>query len=260
MLSKALNIQIQIVSYRFIMYDDQQTKGNLRFCIRTEVSTSVLLLLVSCCLLSITIILWTPRLAAGVTTTNSVHFITYENSTYGIKMQYPSNWQKIETEDTSKGNNDNDKPIVEFKLPSSIGANLVHKNDQATFIILIHKLPPQNMISKIISSFDSSRSQEISFKAFVLSHLTNLLIKLPDFHLIKSESGGTTLRDNTPAHKLVYTYSGGGEKGSNVIKDMEIVAVKDDEGYIIRYLAQEPTFFDNLPHIQEIVKSFSITK
>jgi hypothetical protein len=243
------------------MYDDQQTKGNLRFCIRTEVSTSVLLLLVSSCLLSITIILWTPRLAAaGVTTTNSSHFITYENSTYGIRMQYPSNWQKIETEEISKGNNDNDKPIVEFKLPSSIGANLVHKNDQATFIILIHKLPPQNMISKIISSFDSGRSQEISFEAFVFSHLTNLLTKLPDFHLIKSESGGTALRDNTPAHKLVYTYRGGGEKGNNVIKDMEILAVKDDEGYIIRYLAQEPIFFDYLPYIQEIAKSFSITK
>src|SRR5215469_1672794 len=198
---------------------DQQTKGNMSFCIRTEISTSVLLLLVSGCLLSIIIILWTPRLAAGVTTPNSVHFITYENSTYGIHIQYPSNWQKKQTEETSKGNNDNDKPIVEFKLPPSIGANLVHKNDQVTFIILIHKLPHQNMISKIISSFDSRRSQEISFEAFVLSHLTNLLTKLPDFHLIKSQSGGTTLRDNTPAHKLVYTYKGG-KKGNNVMKDI----------------------------------------
>lgn len=242
------------------MYYDQQTKGNMRFCIRTEVSTSVLLLLVSGCLLAITIILWTPRLAAGVTTPNSVHFITYENSTYGIQMQYPSNWQKIQTEETSKGNNDNDKPIVEFKSPSSIGANLVHKNGQVTFMILIHKLPPKNMISKMISFFDSRRSQEISFEAFVLSHLTNLLTKLPDFHLIKSESGGTTLRDNTPVHKLMYTYRGGGKKGNNVIKDMEILAMKDDEGYIIRYLAQEPIFFDYMPYIQKIVKTFSITK
>src|SRR5262249_23172646 len=130
---KVLNIQVQIVRYRFIMHYDQQTKGNMRFCIRTEISTSVLLLLVSGCLLAITIILWTPRLAAGVTTPNSVQFITYENSTYGIQIQYPSNWQKIQTEETSKGINHNDKPIVEFKLPPSIGANLVHKNDQVTF-------------------------------------------------------------------------------------------------------------------------------
>ena len=116
------------------------------------------------------------------------------------------------------------------------------------------------MISKIIISFDSRRSQEISFEAFVLSHLTNLLTKLPDFQLIKSESGGTTLRDNTPAHKLVYTYSRGGKKSNNIIKDMEILAVKDDEGYIVRYFAQEPIFFDYLPYIQETVKTFSITK
>lgn len=116
------------------------------------------------------------------------------------------------------------------------------------------------MISKIISFFDSRRSQEISFEAFVLSHLTNLLTKLPHFHLIKSESGGTTLRDNTPAHKLVYTYMGGGKKSNNVIKDMEILAVKDDEGYIIKYLAQEPIFFDYMSYIQETVKTFSITK
>jgi len=242
------------------MHYDQQTKGNMRFCIRTEISTSVLLLLVSSCLLAITIILWIPTLAAGVTTHNSVHFITYENSTYGIQIQYPSNWQKVQTEETGKGNNDNDKPIIEFKLAPIDGANLVHKNDQGTFIILIHKFPPQNMISKIISSFDSRRSQEISFEAFVLSHLTNLLTKLPDFHLIKSESGGTTLRDNTPAHKLVYTYSRGGKKSNNIIKNMEILAVKDDEGYIIRYLAQERIFFDYLPYIQETVKTFSITK
>jgi hypothetical protein len=38
---------------------------------------------------------------------------------------------------------------------------------------------------------------------------------------------------------------------------MEILAVKDDEGYIIRYLAQEPIFFDYLPYIQKIVKSIT---
>jgi len=249
---------------------NNKLEGSLNCCLSRATNRFTLLLLISS-LLAITTILYTPKQTAaalispvhtGATTVsaNSVHLLAYENSTYGISIQYPSNWQKIQTEETKKENNDNDKPIVEFKLPSSIGANLVHKNDQATFMILIHKLPPQNMISKIISSFDSRRSQEISFEAFVLSHLTNLLTKLPDFHFIKSESGGTTLRDNTPAHKLVYTYSGGGEKGSNVIKDMEILAVKDDEGYIIRYLAQEPIFFDYLPYIQEIVKSVSITK
>ena len=160
MLSKALNIQTQIVSYRSRMYDDQQTKGNLRFCIRTEVSPLVLLLLVLCCLLSVTVILWTPRLGAGVTTPNSVHFITYENPTYGIQMQYPSNWQKIQTEETNKA----DQLIVEFKLPSSVGGNLVDTKDQTMLKLLIHKMPPQNMMGNLLSFFDKEGSQKISLK------------------------------------------------------------------------------------------------
>ena len=201
---------------------NNKLEGGLNCCLSRVTNRFTLLLLLSS-LLAITMILYTPKqtttalispVQTGATTVsaNSAHLLAYDNSTYGISIQYPSNWQKLQTEETKKENNDNDKPIVEFKLPSSIGANLVHKNDQATFIILIHKLPPQNMISKIISSFDSRRSQEISFEAFVLSHLTNLLTKLPDFHLIKSKSGETTLNDNTPAHKLVYTYSGGGKR------------------------------------------------
>ena len=63
---------------------------------------------------------------------------------------------------------------------------------------------------KIISSFDNRRSQEISFEAFVLSHLTNLLTKLPDFHLIKSESGGTTLSTPT-CYKTNKTRTDGAE-------------------------------------------------
>ena len=31
---------------------------------------------------------------ATLPTTSTVSFLTYENTTYGIKMQYPSNWLK----------------------------------------------------------------------------------------------------------------------------------------------------------------------
>jgi hypothetical protein len=117
------------------------------------------------------------------------------------------------------------------------------------------------MISKWISSVDYADSQRISLEAFVLSHLTSLLTTLPDFHLIKSESGETTLNDSTPAQKLVYLYTEQREKGSSsVMKDMEILAVKGDNGYIVRYLAQEPKFFDYLSYVQDIVKSFRIVK
>ncbi|HET7148736.1 MAG TPA: PsbP-related protein [Candidatus Nitrosopolaris sp.] len=206
-----------------------------------------------CCLLSITVILWTPKLAAAVTTPNSVHFIVYENSTYGIKMQYPSNWQKIQTGETNKA----DRVIVEFKLPASVGGKLVAKKNQTMLSILIHKLPPQNMMGNLLSFFDKEGSQKISLEAFVLSHLTNLLTILPDFHLFKAESGGATLGDTTPAHKLVYSYRGEGR--DDVAKGMEILTVKDDKGYIIRYMTEERKYFDYLPSIQSTINSITIT-
>ena len=37
-------------------------------------------------------------------TTNSKAFLTYENSsTLGVKIQYPANWQRIESEDDAHG-------------------------------------------------------------------------------------------------------------------------------------------------------------
>ena len=245
--------------------------GLKRFVSRATSRFLLSLLLFS--MLAVIMILYTPKQRAlalvspvhpdtTIVRSGSVHVITYENSTFGISLQYPSNWQKMETEETKKENinYDYDKPIVEFKLPSSPGESSEDKGHQGRFLILVHELPPQNMIGRLISSFDIAGSQKISLEAFVLSHLTSLLTLLPDFHLIKSESGETTLNGSTPAHKLVYLYTEQREKGSSVIKDMEILAVKDDKGYIVRYLAQEPKFFDYLSYIQDIVKSFRITR
>ena len=131
------------------------------------------------------------------------------------------------------------------------------KKDQTMLKILIHKLPPQNMMGNLLSFFDKEGSQKISLEAFVLSHLTNLLTTLPNFHLFKAESGATTLGDTTPAHKLVYSYRGEGKR-DDVIKDMEILTVKDDKGYIIRYLAEERKYFDYLSSIQNTINSITI--
>lgn len=245
--------------------------GLKRFVSRATTRFVLSLLLFS--MLAVIIVLYTPKQRALAlispvhpdTTTlrsGSMHVILYENSTYGISLQYPSNWQKMETEETKKENinYDYEKPIVEFKLPPALGENSEDREHQGRFLILVHEIPPQNMIGKLISTVDIAGSQKISLEAFVLSHLTSLLTRLPDFQLIKSESGETTLNDSTPAHKLVYLYTDQREKGSSVMKDMEILAVKDDKGYIVRYFAQEPKFFDYLSYIQEIVKSFRITK
>jgi len=172
-------------------------------------------------------------------------------------MQYRSNWQKIGIkENHGKENLDNDKGIVEFRLSSSTSNS---NADRSRLTILIHKLPSQNIIVNLFGFFDKTACQKILLEGFVLSHVTTLLTKLPNFYLIKSESGEITLADNTPAHKLVYEYREQEQKNIP-IKGMEILTVKNDTGYIFRYIAEEPKYLVYLPVVQEITNSVEITR
>ena len=247
------------------MYDKEKLRGSLKFSLPLQASPSSLLLIL-CSLLSITIVLCIPKQAAAHVTTpihtstitlaSTIHLLKYENSTYGIKMVYPSNWQKIETKSHDRENHDNNKDIAEFRLSSSASNPSI---DQATLRISIHKLHSQNIIVNLFTFFDKTASQKISLEGFVLSHVTTLLTTLPDFHLIASDSRGITLPDNTPAHKLVYEYREQGQK--NVLnKVMEILIVKGDTGYIIRYLAEESKYLDYLPIVQQMVNSVEISR
>jgi hypothetical protein len=260
------------------MHNKQKLRGSIKFSLPLLLSPSPLLLIL-CSLLLITIILCIPKQAAAHTITpihtdihtiatihtsthiiipaNIVRFLRYENSTYGIKMQYPSNWQKIETtKGHEKENHDYDRGLVEFRLSSLAGNPII---DRSTLSISLHKLPSQNIMVNLFGFFDKSAPQKISLEAFVLSHVTTLLTTLPDFHLIRYESGETTLADNTPAHKLVYEYKQQGQK--NILtKGMEILVVKDETGYIIRYIAEEPKYLSYLPVVQQIINSVEIRR
>ena len=260
------------------MHENRKLGGSLDFSLPL-LMFPYLLLLILCSLLSITIILCIPKQASAhsltpiqadkhmsatihtsthtITPDNIVHFLRYENSTYGIKMQYPSNWQKIETnKGHEKENHDNDRGIVEFRLSSSAGNPII---DGSTLSISLHKLPSQNIMVKLFGFFDKSAPQKISLEAFVLSHVTTLLTTLPNFHLIRPESGETTLSSNTPAHKLVYEYREQGQK--NILtKAMEILIVKDDTGYIFKYITEKPKYLDYLPIVQQIINSVEIRR
>jgi eukaryotic-like serine/threonine-protein kinase len=247
------------------MYDKQKVRGSLEFSLPLLISHSTQLLIL-CYLLSIMIILCIPKQVTAytippihasthtITPAHIVHFLRYENSTYGIKMEYPSNWQIIGTNETE--NHDNDKGILEFRLSSSTSNPSV---DRSILSISIHKLPSQNIIVNLLGFFDKSAPKKIALEAFVLSHMTNLLTKLPNFHLIRSDSGESTLADNTPAHKIVYEFREQGQK--NILtKGMDILVVKDDTGYVIRYIAEEPKYLDYLPIVQKMVNSVEITR
>src|ERR687886_1655384 len=176
-------------------------------------------------------------------------FLSYQNGALGVMMQYPSNWEKIEEDGKEVEHHDknapdqasSDDPVVEFLPPLETSSS--SDKYQEALSISVHKLHTGNR-GEFFGFFDKPASQKILLHGFVLSHITSLIAKLPSFDLIESESGHDdeiTLADGSLGHKIVYTYGGQGQIGSNSnthLKVMEVLVVKHDRGYIIRYSSE----------------------
>ena len=105
------------------------------------------------------------------TTTN---FLTYSNSTYGIKIQYPSDWQKQE----NGTKQDTQTDIVTFYAPSNSNANLD------------------------LSTDDISDEKGISLAQYASNSLTDLKQSLTNFKMSKSNNNHIS---GLPAYRIVYT-------------------------------------------------------
>jgi hypothetical protein len=151
-------------------------------------------------------------------------FLTYQDPIYGIKIGYPSDWNKTE------GAN-----FVEFRLPTE-GYDRTNITDLIALEIRIDILPPN-----LASLEQYSRAKLISHRQF------------GEFELL--ESNTTTVAANIPALKIVYTNTF--PRTGEVLKTMEITAIKDNIGYDIRYFADPASEYPKyLPMVQKMIGSF----
>jgi eukaryotic-like serine/threonine-protein kinase len=172
-----------------------------------------------------------PLLSTDQRNGNDNKMLTYENSTYGIRMQYPSNWQK---EDNLSGSENNSMlvDVVKFSSPT--------KNASDTF--------SESLDLKIDNISDI---QPITLAKYANNSIEDLT---KDFDVIKLDRNAS-LSDN-PAYKLVYN---GVEDGVN-LQAMLILTIKGDKAYIISYNAEPTKFYYYLPTLQKMINSFQITK
>lgn len=122
--------------------NDLQIRGRVRFvsCLSPcLVILSVLLMLFSTSAISTIYTADLQRAIAQITTptttkpSSSNSFLTYENnSTLGIKIQYPANWQRIESEDNDHGvlflspsESSSDRFLESFSVSSSSFLTLI---------------------------------------------------------------------------------------------------------------------------------------
>jgi hypothetical protein len=127
-----------------------------------------------------------PTMTSTATSTTSSNMSVYQNSTYGIKIQYPSDWLYRKRDRTN---------IVTFIPPSEV--NLILKSIRGN---VGKSLTNNTSISPLVTI----GLQVLPFYNLPLSLFSNLTINslkvLPSFHLIQP----TTLGGN-PANLLVYS-------------------------------------------------------
>src|SRR6266516_3047310 len=139
-------------------------------------------------------------------------FSTYENPIYGVKIQYPSTWQKMDF-DRHYGNNS--LPIAGFIPPSENDSGLLEN-----LMIVVKKL----------------HSQNTSLKQFVDSMISSYKSSLHNFQLI--ELNPLTTPALNSAYKIEYTHS----SNMLMLKTMEVWTIDGDTVYMISYNADSSDF------------------
>jgi hypothetical protein len=132
---------------------------------------------------------------------------TYENPTYGVKIQYPSNWQKM---DFGGHHGNNSLPIAGFIPPSENDSGILEN-----LVIVVKKL----------------HSQNTSLKQFADSLVSSYKSNLHNFQLI--ELNPLTTPALNSAYKIEYTHS----SDMLMLKTMEVWAISGGIAYMISYNA-----------------------
>ena len=155
--------------------------------------------------------------------TNSVENIKeYENSIFGLSIDYPSNWiidefeKRIKNDETVGINNIVllcPNPATLKSTPSNqMNANTTTtlcENAEKCFDIYVHNLPAG-----------------MTLEEFTNSKISSYKLELTDFKIIESNPSVTI--DNNPAYKLTYTYTD--KINDKKIQVMEIwTVINDDE-------------------------------
>lgn len=151
-------------------------------------------------------------------TTTNLDFLTYNNTTYKIKIEYPTDWKKEELQTTSRF-------TVDFQPPVSP---------------LILSLNVEDLSTQTLKSLDEIKNflvielQKSKYRKIIISEQTTLV--------------------NYPAYKIIYLDNT--EEWNKKI--MTILTVKNNTLYSITYFTDENKYSVYLETIQKIINSFEI--
>ena len=153
---------------------------------------------------------------------NIINFLTYENPSVGIIMQYPSDWQVDEGELF-------DDAVVKFT------SSLQNSTDNFREYLELDVSPAG------LETAEGLANQSINLLRYMLT----------DYNLLQSDS--TTIA-NTDGYKVSYTYS----DGQFEYRVMQDWIIKDDKSLRFTYVSEAPQFLDYLSIVERMIDSFKI--
>ncbi|WP_193199269.1 serine/threonine-protein kinase [Nostoc sp. MG11] len=149
-------------------------------------------------------------------------FLTYENSSYGIKINYPENWARQDVANPVTGE------LVTFLSPKQSDADKFQEK------LTISTEP-------LSTTLDESRELFIQEIKNSLSG-ANIL-----------DTSETTMA-NKRANKLVFT----GKSGENILKNLQVWTLQGDQAYVITYTAAIDDYDKFVQTAETMIKSFEI--
>jgi len=167
------------------------------------------------------------------TNNNNNAFSIYKNPIYGIEIQYPSKWEKIDFAQRINNNNNNNAALIAGFLSTS-------KNDTGIL---------ENLMIREVRL----ASPDITTREFSNALLSSYKQQFKNFQLVGSNASLTL--SGKPAYEVVYTYG----VQPNIFKTMEVWVVNADRAYMILYNADPSDYSHYLPIIHRMVSSFTFT-
>lgn len=152
---------------------------------------------------------------------------TYNNLTYGIKFQFPSNWNKIE--------------VLSGRITN------------------IEFISPRNNTTTLPSIIDTSIEKNLRNITSLDQYVTaaNELLKR-NFGNLNITTSQSTILSGIPAIERLFHV-----KQSRSGLDLmvgQIIAINNNKAYIITYTSEATKYSNYLPIFQKLVSSFRITK
>jgi hypothetical protein len=151
------------------------------------------------------------------------NFLTYVNSTYGIRLEYPSNWINF---------TDSSGTITFLPVPENNSG-------------------PRYLVGVNVLDLPSYFSSTINIVNFILDSYKKTL---NNFELIESTQANLA---NNSAQKIIYTYTLG--SAYNIpVKAMEILTTKYDKAYIVSFATEASQYSSHISIVQKVINSFEI--